>query len=232
MSPGPWLPGRSLVARPRRNAFTLIELLIVVAIISILAAIAVPNFLHAQLRAKVTRVKADVAQLAIAVEAYAVDYGVYPPTQDTVVTLGSSQLSGSIYSGWRLLPCTTPIAYVTHLYNDPFALRGGRASGPNLPPDTNFVTEPLPYFWRNVTEVIRNGQVVKDPTYPLGGQQDYWIQKTGRHPIYVFFSFGPDKDYRGAYLEPTYDPSNGLLSDGEIYMLGPGNEFIEKSEGL
>lgn len=47
----------------RNRAFTLIELLIVVAIIGILAVIAVPNFLEAQTRAKVSRVHADLRNI-------------------------------------------------------------------------------------------------------------------------------------------------------------------------
>src|SRR6187549_842092 len=58
-------------------AFTLIELLIVVAIIAILAAIAVPNFLEAQTRSKVARAKADMRSLATGIDAYVVDHNSY-----------------------------------------------------------------------------------------------------------------------------------------------------------
>ncbi len=51
----------------------MIELLIVVAIIAILAAIAVPNFLEAQVRAKVSRAQADMRSIATAIESYRVD---------------------------------------------------------------------------------------------------------------------------------------------------------------
>ncbi len=47
------------VSRVAAKAFALIELPIVVAIIAILAAIAVPNFLEAQMRAKISKVKTD-----------------------------------------------------------------------------------------------------------------------------------------------------------------------------
>ncbi|TET93424.1 prepilin-type N-terminal cleavage/methylation domain-containing protein, partial [Candidatus Aerophobetes bacterium] len=46
--------------------FTVIELLIVIAIISIIAAIAVPNLMSANIRAKVSGVKADMGSIAIA----------------------------------------------------------------------------------------------------------------------------------------------------------------------
>ena len=61
----------------RRGGFTLIELMIVVAIIGILAAIAIPNFLRFQLKAKSSEGKTNIAAIRTAEESYFAEYGNY-----------------------------------------------------------------------------------------------------------------------------------------------------------
>jgi prepilin-type N-terminal cleavage/methylation domain-containing protein len=56
-----------------RGGFTLVEIMIVVAIIALLAAIAVPNFLRARKRSQATRVLEDLRMLSDAVDQYAIE---------------------------------------------------------------------------------------------------------------------------------------------------------------
>lgn len=100
--------------RLRNNSFTLIELLIVVAIIGILAAIAVPNFLNAQIRAKVTRVEADFRQLATALESYRMDNSAYPVAHLIDQKIASGTASTRFYA------LSTPVTYINFYPHDPF----------------------------------------------------------------------------------------------------------------
>ena len=59
----------------KRSGFTLVEIMIVVAIIALLAAIAVPNFLRARKRSQATRVLEDLRDLDHALDQYAIDNG-------------------------------------------------------------------------------------------------------------------------------------------------------------
>lgn len=58
-----------------RNGFTLVEIMIVVAIIALLAAIATPSFLRSRKRAQATRVLEDLRMLDTAVDQYAMETG-------------------------------------------------------------------------------------------------------------------------------------------------------------
>ena len=57
----------------RRGAFTLVEIMIVVAIIALLASIAVPGFLRARKRAQASRVINDLRHLDAAIDQYALE---------------------------------------------------------------------------------------------------------------------------------------------------------------
>ena len=57
----------------KRGGFTLVEIMIVVAIIALLAAIAVPNFLRARKRSQATRILEDLRIISQAVDQYAID---------------------------------------------------------------------------------------------------------------------------------------------------------------
>jgi type IV pilus assembly protein PilA len=61
----------------KREGFTLIELMIVVAIIGILAAIAIPNFLRFQLRSKAGEGKVNLAAIRTAEEGYFAEFSTY-----------------------------------------------------------------------------------------------------------------------------------------------------------
>jgi len=97
----------------QRKGFTLIELLIVIAIILILIAIALPNFLEAQIRAKVTKTKAELRTMKTAMEEYFLDWKVYPPESEHDIFSRPRASQGHLW-------LTSPIAYITSVPLDSF----------------------------------------------------------------------------------------------------------------
>lgn len=181
-----------------RKAFTLIELLVVVAIIAILAAIAVPNFLEAQVRSKVTAAKADMATLRTGLEAYAVDNNSYP---DAVL----------VQPHMRLRRLTTPIAYLTSVPTDPFRRTATGTDGPGgqgggyqysaMGPEN-------PERWA----LISNGP---------DRQRDCTRDEFNFYPGYSGGLFFGQVVGFESYL--LYDPTNGTVSRGDVFRASDYN---------
>ena len=203
-----------------RRGFTLIELLIVVAIIAILALIAVPNFLEAQVRAKVARAKADLRTIATGVEAYYVDANDYPRNHESL--------------RWTISPdLTTPVAFLsTARFRDPFA---------HYKENDPLVGLPFYTYHRvmKASEISAGASGLPREHWPPEESTDGPIGQGNPGALYKYgewrlMSLGPDTAYlppgwRDLYggdrqllydlIETVYDPTNGTVSFGNISRL-------------
>lgn len=189
--------------------FTLIELLIVVAIIAVLAAIAVPNFLEAQTRAKVSRMEAELRTTATALEAYMVDHRRYPRYGN-----GFDKRLPTTAMTFVPVHVTTPIAYLTQVPSDifPNARSGSSDVGENVVTPARYFHDyqELYVFPDGLGLMIPKGHVREHHKTMFGYEGGVKWQ---------LFSRGPDRiENHGTTF---YDPTNGTLSRGDVMRFGP-----------
>ncbi|HEV3157020.1 MAG TPA: prepilin-type N-terminal cleavage/methylation domain-containing protein [Candidatus Baltobacteraceae bacterium] len=84
-----------LEPRHGEEGFTLLELMVVVAIIAIIAGILVPNFFHARAQAAVSACMANMRSIATAAELYYSDHQAYPPATSEVTSAFGVDSTGS-----------------------------------------------------------------------------------------------------------------------------------------
>ncbi|MDX1971164.1 MAG: prepilin-type N-terminal cleavage/methylation domain-containing protein [Candidatus Sumerlaeia bacterium] len=217
------------------KGFTLIELLIVVAIIAILASIAVPNFLEAQTRSKISRFKADVRTAATALEMYNVDHNRYPPPDSTPpgsdVALAGGEHDFNKGPAENYLPreITTPVAYLTSLPIDIFPSPNVVIEFPGIPAihPPHYINDQFNQAQYTTVEEqffsARSLAAIFLAADPVPAQYDTSVK-------WHIHSHGPDLDHDDFAADqgyPTvYDATNGTISDGDIFFFGPGRGFI------
>jgi prepilin-type N-terminal cleavage/methylation domain-containing protein len=206
-----------------KRGFTLIELLIVIAIILILIAIALPNFLEAQERARVTRAKAELRTMETAVNTHIVDYGfLYADFNDdflvTTVTRNKKRLQRE--------PCGVFNARVPRTSSLTFSVDPANFYAPNIHCP---LTTPIRYIDAKATT-----DPWGDGTIPIGMDSREVSSLPGRKLspengstiVYsAYFVSGPDRNcgdwIRGSdgQYGAAYNPTNGTKSKGELWMV-------------
>lgn len=196
----------------RKSGFTLIELLIVVAIIGILAAIAVPNFLNAQTRAKVARCISDLKSIGQAMEMYNLDNNDYPPTHNI----------------FRL---STPIAYLSSIPKDVFPPQYENNSGQ---PEGWTQWTWYRYIRTTKDSAGRHGSATCGdywayfPPFALRSQAMSMSSSQGCPAIGYVKSFATNIGApalcgtNGDDCTLRYDSTNGLVSIGDLAVFFPG----------
>ncbi len=177
-------------------AFTLIELLIVIAIILILVSIALPNFLDAQLRAQVTKVKGELRGIGEAMEAYHLDFGDYPASQREGITR-VRELAGLFW-------LTSPTKHIYSVPSDPFS-----------PKRVSSSIQETPYLLSGIKKggATNPESLITWVLYSYGPDSKYS----------EYGWYGAHYSCQGECSD-SYCPTNGTRSLGDIFLWG-GDPF-------
>ena len=106
--------GRNRLARHMQRGFTLIEIMVVVVIMGILAALVVPKLMGRTDDARITAARQDIATLMSSLKLYKLDNQHYPSTEQGLQALVAKPSSGPAANGWK------SGGYIDRLPKDPW----------------------------------------------------------------------------------------------------------------
>lgn len=208
-----------------KKGFTLIELLIVIAIILILIAIALPNFLEAQIRAKVTKSEGEIRSLGIAIESFRIDHRTmlvdFWDESDLIAVqrlqrwnfCSPNNLADEVRNQRCILGnLTTPSAYIKEIPDDPFF---GTVNGTS---DRMVQALAGTYFYGDNDEEIPGEDHNMDRFAVI--RAPFTRERPLRPGNWILMGMGPDSIaeelddvfFRGL----AYSPTNGTRSRGDI----------------
>lgn len=100
--------------QPIQSGFTLIEVMVVVVILAILAAIVVPRIMNRPDQAKIVKAKEDIMAIENAMDLYKLDNGFYPSTEQGIQALVTQPTLEPTPRNWEAG------GYLKHLPRDPW----------------------------------------------------------------------------------------------------------------
>jgi general secretion pathway protein G len=106
-------------SRLNHTGFTLIEVMVVLVILGVLAALVVPSIVGRTDDARVTAARADIAALMQALKLYRLDNGVYPTAAQGLAALAQKPTTSPVPANWK--------PYIEKLPNDPWGRPYGYA---------------------------------------------------------------------------------------------------------
>lgn len=212
-----------------KQAFTLIELLIVVAIIGILAAIAIPNFANARVRANFSRNLADLRTIYNSVEVLRQETNHLPIDVWDYQTSEGKDILKNVFNDVGAVPesqrsakmilsvLTSPVAYMSSIPDDPFLKNAGD------PTERGFETALNTYAYIDEDPNIPDGDMF---FFPLQVSDPEVRRLRAMHDgDFLIVSVGPDgimgnkRVVDGNQLRGLpYNSSNGLRSVGDIFI--------------
>jgi len=192
---------RTRPGRRQARAFTLIELMMVAAILSVLSVLAGVAYMELSVRVKVVRARVDMRWIGLACERHEIDRGRMPEAHPAA-TLEQ-----------RLEALRQPVPYLGAVPPDPFGDAVEWSHGwSSRHRSYELVTDSRPY----------HGLLF---THPMG-----WGCRQNGQPGARYFvaSQGPDEERNlrlPSAIWTAYDATNGAISRGDVLSFGPGYAF-------